>query len=165
MTCGKRSQRSLTQPDVGVRVQSDPSGTDVFRNNVVVDNTVGLEAVLGAAPAWDHNLVFGNTTNYSGYPEDPEPTYPDLTGTSGNISADPSVDFDGKPRPAQSIDMAAFQSQTGTTVPEARCALVLPLMGMLVGGTALMMSRERSRCHGTCGTVSQRVVVRAARRA
>lgn len=57
----------------------------IYRNNVIVGNNVGLEVVLAPGPqnnpTWENNLVFGNGTNYSGIA--------DQTGAAGNISADP----------------------------------------------------------------------------
>lgn len=41
----------------------------VYRNNILVDNTVGLEVVFGTEaenPVWQNNLVFGNGTDYAG---------------------------------------------------------------------------------------------------
>jgi hypothetical protein len=66
----------------GVRVDGRvPSLDQVYRNNVIVGNDVGLVVDFGSPPTWDHNLVYGNGTNYSGIA--------DQTGLNGNISADP----------------------------------------------------------------------------
>jgi hypothetical protein len=121
----------MVRNSVGVRVDGRvPSAGEIVRNNIVVDNGVGLEVDFGSGPTWDHNLVFGNTQNYQGIA--------DQTGTNGNLSADPlfvnsgannfrllpgspaigagsavdapSVDFNGTPRPPASIDIGAFQS-------------------------------------------------------
>ena len=121
---------TMVRNSVGVRVDGRvPSDTEIVRNNIIVDNGMGLEVDFGSGPTWDHNLVFGNTTDYSGFP--------DQTGTNGNLSADPefvssasnnfqllpgspaigagsavdapSVDFSGNPRPPGSIDIGAFQ--------------------------------------------------------
>jgi serine protease len=121
---------TMVRNSVGVRVDGRiPSGTEVGRNNIVADNGIGLEVDFGSGPTWDHNLVFGNTQNYSGIA--------DQTGANGNLSADPlfvnsgsddfrllqgspalgagsavdapSVDFNGNPRPPGSIDIGAFQ--------------------------------------------------------
>jgi PKD repeat protein len=59
-------------------------GQALFENNIIVGNNKGLEVQNGALPSnitWQNNLVYGNSTNYSGVP--------DLTGINGNISADP----------------------------------------------------------------------------
>jgi serine protease len=122
---------TMVRNSVGVRVDGRvPSASEVLRNNIVADNGVGLEVDFGSGPTWDHNLVFGNTQNYSGIA--------DQTGANGNLSADPlfvnsgannfqllpgspaigagsavdapSVDFNGIPRPPASIDIGAFQS-------------------------------------------------------
>jgi hypothetical protein len=121
---------TIVRNDVGIRVDGRvPSTNDVVRNNIIVDNTVGLEDDFGNGPTWDHNLVFGNTTNYSGIV--------DPTGSAGNLSADPlfidpsgndfhlpptspavgagsvveapTTDFDGTPRPAGKVDIGAFE--------------------------------------------------------
>jgi len=44
------------------------TGTELYRNNLVYDNTTGVLVDYGEAgnyPIWESNLVFGNTTNYS----------------------------------------------------------------------------------------------------
>jgi len=121
----------MVRNSVGIRVDGRvPSASQVGRNNIIVDNGIGLEVDFGSGPTWDHNLVFGNTQNYSGIA--------DQTGMNGNLSADPlfespgsnnfqlqpgspaigagsaldapSVDFNGNPRPPGSIDIGAFQS-------------------------------------------------------
>ena len=121
---------TMVRNSVGVRIDGRvPSDTEVVRNNIIVDNGMGLEVDFGSGPTWDHNLVFGNTTDYSGFA--------DQTGLNGNLSADPefvnsasnnfqllpgspaigagsavdapSVDFSGNPRPSDSIDIGAFQ--------------------------------------------------------
>lgn len=119
--------RNVAGIDLGLY---SPQRGQIIRNNIVVDNTVGV-AASASGFSFDHNLVYGNTADYSGMA--------DQTGKNGNISADPSfvdsiggdfelsygspalgagsaldapaVDFDGNPRPAASIDMGAFQSQ------------------------------------------------------
>jgi len=122
---------TMVRNSVGIRVDGRvPSASEVGRNNIIVANGVGLEIDFGSGPTWDHNLVFGNTQNYSGIA--------DQTGMNGNLSADPlfvnsgsnnfqlqqgspaigagsavdapSVDFNGNPRPPGSIDIGAFQS-------------------------------------------------------
>lgn len=122
---------TMVRNSVGVRVDGRvPSASQVGRNNIIVDNGVGLEVDFGSGPTWDHNLVFGNTQNYSGIA--------DQTGMNGNLSVDPlfespgsnnfqlqpgspaigagssvdapSVDFNGNPRPPGSIDIGAYQS-------------------------------------------------------
>jgi serine protease len=56
----------------------------LYANNIIVANDVGLQVDFlgpGNEPAWMNNLVFNNTTNYSGVA--------DQTGLNGNISVDP----------------------------------------------------------------------------
>lgn len=58
--------------------------TQVHRNNIIFGNGIGLETEFGSDadnPVWTNNLVFGNTTDYQGTAS--------LTGTAGNLSADP----------------------------------------------------------------------------
>ncbi len=117
---------------------TDISG-HVFRNNIVWQNETGVEIGFVAAnppPAWDHNLVFDNGTNFL--------RMPDPAGTDGNLAIDPKLvnafasdnhlapgspaidtgssvaaptsDFDGLARPfdgdgigSAAIDMGAFE--------------------------------------------------------
>lgn len=101
----------------------------VFRNNVIAHNTIGLSVPFGdQSPRWHSNLVFGNTTNYE--------FIDDQTGRFGNVSADPrfvdlasrdlhlqatspavdaggesdapAVDFDGARRPVDGPDADRF---------------------------------------------------------
>jgi hypothetical protein len=58
--------------------------THVYRNNLIAYNTVGLQVEFGdptTYPTWEHNLVFGNGTDYL--------DIPDQTGMNGNISENP----------------------------------------------------------------------------
>src|SRR5262249_51286046 len=70
---------------VGVRVDARlPTSTQLYANNIIVGNDVGLEVDFlneGNEPTWINNLVFDNTTNYSGIA--------DQTGLNENISVDP----------------------------------------------------------------------------
>ena len=61
-----------------------PTVQQIFRNNIIVGNDVGLEVVFGNGstdPTWQNNLAFGNGKNYDGIA--------DQTGVAGNISGDP----------------------------------------------------------------------------
>ncbi len=134
---------------IGIRLDAPvDTSAHAYRNNVIVGNSTGLSVdFLGDAqsqsPTWDHNLVFGNDTNYAGIP--------DLTGTDGNVSIDPRFvdqgafdlhprsdspaidrgtavdaparDFDQSARPADgdnngsaAVDIGAFEAPT-TSVP------------------------------------------------
>jgi serine protease len=68
-----------------------PTALQIYRNNIIVGNEIGLEFVFGTAatgPTWENNLVFDNLVNYSGIS--------DQTGNAGNISAPPQfVDYAG----------------------------------------------------------------------
>ena len=70
---------------VGIHIDARvPVASEVFRNNILAGNGKGLEVVFTSGPldaVWDHNLVFGNGTDYAGVPS--------LTGQNGNVSADP----------------------------------------------------------------------------
>jgi serine protease len=121
---------TIVRNSTGIRIDGRAISTgEVVRNNIVTDNGTGLEVDFGNGPTWDHNLVNGNTENYSGIT--------DQTGVNGNLSADPlfvnsssdnfqllpgspaigagsavdapAVDFNGNPRPQGTIDMGAFQ--------------------------------------------------------
>lgn len=68
----------------GVRVDARFSSSFFFANNILVGNGIGLfvdSPLEGHEPRWTRNLVFSNTTNYSGIA--------DQTGVKGNISSDP----------------------------------------------------------------------------
>jgi len=113
--------------------RAQPQSGVTFRNNLIYQNGVGFQADYGTDannPVWENNLVYGNTANYQGTA--------DLTGSNGNISADPllvdaangnyrlkagspaidrgsavgapSIDFDGvaRPRDGNGDGIAAF---------------------------------------------------------
>jgi len=67
-----------------------PTSQQVYRNNLIVGNQIGLEVDFGVEsfnPTWENNLLFNNGTDYQ--------NIADQTGQNGNISADPLlVDFD-----------------------------------------------------------------------
>jgi len=128
---------TIVDNDGGIYVDARvPTTAHTYRNNLVVGNIVGWEVAFlnaGNAPTWDHNDLFGNTTNVVGIA--------DPTGTAGNISADPAfadattddyhltpaspavdagssvdapaVDFDGTPRPSgAAADLGAYELAT-----------------------------------------------------
>ena len=118
-----------------------PQGTQIYRNNLLVQNGIGLEVEFGTEadnPLWENNVVFGNTMDYQGTSS--------KTGVNGNISADPlfvdaaagdyhlqsgspavdagsatgapSIDYEGAARPADGngdgsalVDIGAFERQ------------------------------------------------------
>ena len=126
---------------VGIRVNGlYPSTTQAYRNNVVVHNDVGLELDSPHRITWDHNLVYGNVTNYIGLVDQTEqsgnlsvpPQFVDesagdyrLLPTSPAVDAGsslttPAADFAGLVRPADgdvdgcaSADMGAHELQAG----------------------------------------------------
>lgn len=119
---------------VGIRVDARvPTAQQVYENNLIVSNQTGLEVDFGSPannPTWQNNDVFDSGSNYSGIA--------DQTGTSGNISINPtflsssnfhlqfgspvidagnisapglpSTDFDGFPRTqADSVGIGAYE--------------------------------------------------------
>ncbi|MCH9651328.1 MAG: IPTL-CTERM sorting domain-containing protein [Deltaproteobacteria bacterium] len=59
-----------------------PSAGSVFRNNLLVDNEVGLDVhPFGPAIVWSNNLVWNNGEDFVGFA--------DPTGMDGNLRADP----------------------------------------------------------------------------
>jgi hypothetical protein len=93
---------TIVRNSTGIRIDGRTISTaEVVRNNIVADNGTGLEVDFGNGPAWDHNLVNGNTQNYSGI-ADP------AIGAGSAVDA-PAVDFSGNPRPQGTVDIGAFQ--------------------------------------------------------
>ena len=76
---------TIIRNQVGIHIDRRVNTIEqIYRNNILADNGVGLEVVLGSEaqnPTWEYNLVFGNGVDYS--------LITDQTGISGNISADP----------------------------------------------------------------------------
>lgn len=111
-----------------------PQTTQIYRNNLIVENGTGLHVDVAQGttdadnPVWQNNLVFGTGANYQGTA--------DQTGTNGNISVEPllvnqsggdyhlqpaspaidagsptgapATDFDGNPRGTP--DIGAFEA-------------------------------------------------------
>lgn len=79
------ANNTIVSNTVGIRVDARvTTSTQLYQNNIIVGNQMGLEVdflVSGNEPTWTNNLVFKNQTNYFGIS--------DLTGQSGNISANP----------------------------------------------------------------------------
>ncbi|HWM26253.1 MAG TPA: choice-of-anchor Q domain-containing protein [Chthoniobacterales bacterium] len=77
------AHNTFVQNRAGVRTDGRFSSTHLFANNILVRNTIGLLVAFPDTqpPVWKNNLVFLNTTNYSGIA--------DQTGLNGNISSDP----------------------------------------------------------------------------
>jgi hypothetical protein len=110
-----------------------PTSEQVYENNLIVMNQVGLEVDFGSAPnnpTCEYNDLYKNTTNYSGIDDE--------TGVTGNISVNPkilsganfhlqfgsgvigagnsaapglpSLDFDGNPRTQNGmVDIGAYE--------------------------------------------------------
>lgn len=82
----------------------------VYRNNIILDNTVGVEVALGAPEfVWEHNLVFGNLSNYEGMA--------DPTGTAGNLSANPQFQSVDSHNFALTIGSPAIDAATSESAP------------------------------------------------
>lgn len=93
--------------------QRVPQTTQIYRNNLIFQNGIGLEIVFGQTdsenPVWTNNLVFGNTSNYVGTA--------DKTGTSGNISSDPLFVNAGTRNYRLKIGSPAIDAGTATGAP------------------------------------------------
>ena len=78
------ANNTIVQNNVGVLTNGRFSSNNLYANNIVVGNVVGLQVddIAGNLPVWINNLVFSNTTNYSGIANQ--------TGLNGNISSDPA---------------------------------------------------------------------------
>ena len=96
---------TIVRNSVGVRVNGMwGNANQLYANNILIENGLGLFLEFptpGSPPRWTNNLVFNNTTNYSGLP--------DQTGLSGNISADPMF----------VAASAYFQLQSGSSAIDA----------------------------------------------
>lgn len=86
------ANNTIVQNSVGIKVSANvPASTQLHANNILTGNGVGLQVENGSAannPTWNNNLVFLNTTNYTGIA--------DQTGLNGNISHDPLFGPDPK---------------------------------------------------------------------
>jgi len=82
------ANNTIVRNSVGLRLNGMwGNANQLVANNILVGNGVGLFLEFptsGSPPTWLNNLVFNNTTNYSGLI--------DQTGLNGNISIDPSFD-------------------------------------------------------------------------
>ena len=61
-----------------VGISASINGLGIFENNILFNNDIGVS--VGGNFVWANNLVYGGSMLYTGQ---------DLTGTNGNISADP----------------------------------------------------------------------------
>jgi hypothetical protein len=139
---------------VGIHVDNRVTALgQTYRNNIIYGNGTGLENIFGTeGPVWQNNLLFGNTAQYSGIS--------DPTGSNGNLAANPlfvnttdfhllagspaigagtallapADDFDGNARPANHIDIGAFQTPEPTSV------------AFLAVGGLVLMGRRRFKC-------------------
>ncbi len=95
------ANNTIVSNRVGMRLNGMWGNTNqLVANNILVGNNVGLFLEFptpGSPPVWMNNLVFNNTTNYSGLA--------DQTGVNGNLSIDPQF----------APTSAYFQLQSGST--------------------------------------------------
>jgi serine protease len=97
------ANNTIVQNSVGIRVDARFGSGHLYANNILVGNGVGLFVDSpggGHEPIWTNNLVFDNTTNYSGIA--------DQTGMNGNISSNPLF-----------ISIRTFQIQRGSPAVDA----------------------------------------------
>ncbi len=125
---------TIVRNPVGIHIDRRvDTSSQIFHNNILTENTIGLEVVFGYEsynPTWKYNMVYNNSTNYDGID--------DQTNLNGNLSLNPlfidslnnkfqlqqnspsidagllfnapSDDFDGIPRPQRNgIDMGAYE--------------------------------------------------------
>lgn len=71
---------TLVNNEAGVRANLFGTTQLTFRNNIVTNNAVGLDFQQGSL-AWQNNLLFGNSADYTGIASQ--------TGLNGNLSANP----------------------------------------------------------------------------
>ena len=112
---------TIVRNAVGIRVDGRvTTAAHTYRNNVLVDNQVGLQVDFGAAPPWDHNLVFGNGADYVGVASQ--------TGVNGNLSASPLF-----------VAAAAgdFRLQTGSPAIDAGSNAAIPAVDFAGGARSL----------------------------
>jgi serine protease len=76
------ANNTIVQNSVGIWEDGRFSANHLYANNILIGNGVGFQVnSVSTQLTWTNNLVFGNTTNYSGIA--------DQTGLNGNISTDP----------------------------------------------------------------------------
>lgn len=125
---------TIVRNPVGIHVDRRVDTSEqIFQNNILTENTIGLEVVFGSEPynpTWNCNIAYNNLTNYDGIA--------DQTNLNGNLSINPlfvdslnnnfklqqnspainagllfntpSDDFDGIPRPqGNGIDLGAYE--------------------------------------------------------
>jgi hypothetical protein len=114
----------------GAGVVSKTLNAEVVRNNLIVSNNGGVNLLNAASSTYDHNLVWGNVTNYAGLAAagagdvSLDPTFVDAAGKDFRLRAgSPAVDagldlklggdYAGNPRPVGAKpDLGAFELQT-----------------------------------------------------
>jgi uncharacterized delta-60 repeat protein len=109
----------------GIRMSGNLRTTPVVRNNIVSGMATGVRFDRPSVDDFDHNLVGGNTTDYSGVASptgsngniDGSPEFVDLAGSdlrlsptspaidAGSAESAPTVDFDGSARPLDGPDL------------------------------------------------------------
>ncbi len=112
----------------GAGIVSGQGNSELVRNNIVVSNNAGLNSLVTHNSNYDHNLVWGNFTNYAGQATADstdlfgDPLFVDigndnfhlLAGSpaidAGAHSAGTEVDFDGSSRPwGSEVDIGAYE--------------------------------------------------------
>lgn len=107
------AHNTFVQNRAGVRTDGRFSSTHLYANNILVRNTIGLLVAFPdtQSPIWKNNLVFLNTTNYSGIA--------DQTGLNGNISSDPLFVPVFSTSPSFGLSAYNFELQRGSPAIDA----------------------------------------------
>jgi len=109
------ANNTIVQNSIGVKISAQvATSAQLYANNILIWNGVGLQVLNGSPannPTWNNNLVFANTTNYSGIA--------DQTGLNGNISSDPILVSIFSPNPAFASRGNYFQLRPGSPAIDA----------------------------------------------
>jgi len=112
----------------GAGIVSGQGNSEEVQNNIVVSNNAGLNSLYDSKSDYDHNLVWGNFTNYAGETAaddsdlSGDPLFSDIANDdfhlrsgspaidAGTDSAGTEVDFDGASRPrGAEVDIGAYE--------------------------------------------------------